>query len=72
MGYVDADGDPSWVRTLYANLPTAPNQLVSAPGLTYRDRIVHSISTADLQLAPHLAEALVDSYRARIRDLANV
>jgi hypothetical protein len=45
---------------------------VSAPGLTYRDRIVHSISTADLQLAPHLAEALVDSYRARIRDLANV
>jgi hypothetical protein len=72
MGFVDAHGDPSWVRTLYANLPTAPNQLVSAPGLTYRDRIVHSVSTADLQLAPHVAESLVDSYRARIRDLANV
>lgn len=72
MGYVDAAQDPPWVRTLYANLPTAPNQLVSAPGLTYRDRIVHSISTADLQLEPHVAESLVSSYRARIRDIANV
>ncbi|HEU5006490.1 MAG TPA: hypothetical protein VFT67_05935 [Jatrophihabitantaceae bacterium] len=72
MGNVDAAEDPAWVRTLYANLPTAPNQLVSAPGLTYRGRLVQGVATADQQVAPDVAEALVSAYRARIHDLANV
>ncbi len=71
MGVIDPGSDPAWLRYVQGQLPSLPNQIVFVSTLSYRGRLVHTVSTDDRRVRPALIAAMMDSYGRRLEALAD-
>ena len=71
MGIIDPGSDPAWVRNVQGQLASSPNQVVFVSTLTYRGRLIHTVSTDESRLAPATSEAMTQSYLDRLLALAD-
>lgn len=69
MGVIDPGTDPEWLHHVQGQLATTPNQMVFAAILSYRGRLVQTISTDTGRIPQERAAEMTDSYLELLRAL---